>query len=878
YSADGIGTIDGGTITTSNPATIALQALSGGDVITDTLVWNVERLDDSTRKNPDINILTGVLTLYENGVYRISASDYANGKYGAITVYANLQIEGESADDGNGAKLDDAQAGASGGLNAGSTGTSWMKFDGIKLERLTGITFRASKNSGDSVINVSLLPYSDWTIAQTTLPATGSWSNWTEVTTEINRNELGRMKLDENGCGTIYVQTNSANLDYITLNYNYDTVDAYNRADGKITTNVSLESGKLTATVSGTENDSVEITGPGAYTLKGFAEGDAVTITADDGVNKSTGSITYSVPAPRNIYVYNFSDSIYDGFFSASEGMTIDSGIGIFCEGGFDSNKGISYTHTNGVTYTYTRSLRGGSGSAGTRRVYFTPDYDGVVSAVFSASTDRVMNIEQGGEKVTKNGVGDGTAIVVQLNVKAGIPVYVYGGGSNKYLFGILFEPGKAATPSTPTPEPTPSPTPIPVPETDRTVRIESEKYSGNWTNRSNFGITSAGTGTAIQNTNDGDILYYGQQSMDNLKVITVNAAQRSDQGNVTVEFFAADTSGMNVSSASKSQIEALLTASNSLGSTPLTGSGNWNTYCDNNVIVTTEFSGTRGLFVKLSSTGKYAGNHDYIDLKYKDGTAANVLTAANENGKITINGSVVTITENDGTETTVDYNEISGQDVTFKKVIDWDGSFTALAYNSKSDKTEIIGGTSLNIWADQTPVSYSEKDENAPDKPVINDICAVGDQLYAVCDGGYMITMTPCAKCSSIKKVCDFDIEIVEADDSALYLIGSDDEAEISIVDARQTNIKGEAALELIADGAIAVDVRTTDEYAKDSLDGAVNIPIDEFGDWISEQDADTTIIVYCKSGKRAAQAAEIAAEQGFINIYNVGSIDNLK
>ena len=891
YSENGIGVINAsetaisGTITENNPAVIDLQAMSGESVVTNDLVWTVERLDGSSRKNPDIDIKTGKLTLYENGVYRITANDYPNNKYGAITVYANLQIEGESADDGNGAKLDDVKSGASNnGLNAGSTGTSWMRFDGVKLERLTDITFRVSKNSGDSVINVSLLPDSDWIIASTTVSATGAWTNWTEAKATINRNELGRLTLDENGCGTIYVQTNSANLDYMTLNYNYNVIDAYNRANGKITANVNMNSGTLTATVNGTQKSSVTITGSGAYTLDGFANGDNVTITAADGANTSTASITYSVPAPREIYVYNFSDSIYDSFFTASEGTTLTSTLGMQCIGGWSSDKGKTYKHDNGVTYTFTRGLKGGNGTATARRVFFTPDYDGVVSAVFAANTERVMNIEQGQNKVTKAGIGDSTATVVQLNVTAGTPVYVYGGGSNKTLYGVLFEPNKSAVEATPTPEPTPTPTPAPVPDTDFETTIEFESFTKSWkSNGSAAGkaedLSGAGGNKIIGSTADNDVFYFGNRSMDNLLVITLYGATRNDAGNSSAEFFAADTTGISIDSASRSQIDALLTADNSLGKVDIIQGKDWKAYNELNVVVNQIATGEKGLFVKFSSDGKYAGNHDWIKLKYNfSGTSANALTAANENGTITINGSIVTITDNDGAVTTVDYSEQSGKDVTFKKVIDWDGSFTALAYNSKSDKTEIIGGTSLNIWADQTPVSYSEKDEDAPDKPVINDICAVGDQLYAVCDGGYMITMTPCAKCSSIRKICDFDIERVEADGDTLQLIGSDDMAEISIIDARQTNIKGEAAASLIAGGAIAVDVRTAEEYAEDSLDGSINVPVDEFEGWISEQDADTTIIVYCKSGKRAAQATEIAAKQGFINIYNAGSIDNLK
>ena len=53
---------------------------------------------------------------------------------------------------------------------------------------------------------------------------------------------------------------------------------------------------------------------------------------------------------------------------------------------------------------------------------------------------------------------GDGNLSIVQANVKGGVPVYVYGGGSNKTLYGVLFEADKSVIETNPTatPEPTP--------------------------------------------------------------------------------------------------------------------------------------------------------------------------------------------------------------------------------------------------------------------------------------------------------------------------------------------------------------------------------------------------------------------------------------
>ena len=137
---------------------------------------------------------------------------------------------------------------------------------------------------------------------------------------------------------------------------------------------------------------------------------------------------------------------------------------------------------------------------------------------------------------------------------------------------------------------------------------------------------------------------------------------------------------------------------------------------------------------------------------------------------------------------------------------------------------------------------------------------------------------MTSCSKCSTAKTVCDFDIAEVECDGDVLLLTGANGEAaEISLADARQENIKGEAALELAAEGAILVDVRSAEEFAEYNYSGSINVPVDEFTTWLETVPTAQTIIVYCKSGARAAQTVETAEEMGYTNIYNLGSIDEI-
>lgn len=71
--------------------------------------------------------------------------------------------------------------------------------------------------------------------------------------------------------------------------------------------------------------------------------------------------------------------------------------------------------------------------------------------------------------------------------------------------------------------------------------------------------------------------------------------------------------------------------------------------------------------------------------------------------------------------------------------------------------------------------------------------------------------------------------------------------------------------------DEAILLDVRTREEYAKGSLEGAVNIPLDELRERISELDESKPVYVFCQVGFRGYIAARILGQNGFENVYNL-------
>ena len=76
--------------------------------------------------------------------------------------------------------------------------------------------------------------------------------------------------------------------------------------------------------------------------------------------------------------------------------------------------------------------------------------------------------------------------------------------------------------------------------------------------------------------------------------------------------------------------------------------------------------------------------------------------------------------------------------------------------------------------------------------------------------------------------------------------------------------------------EGYIILDVRTQAEYDEGHIPGAVLIPNTEIEDRAEGElpDKDQLILVYCRSGNRSKQAAQILARLGYTNIKEFGGI----
>jgi rhodanese-related sulfurtransferase len=73
-----------------------------------------------------------------------------------------------------------------------------------------------------------------------------------------------------------------------------------------------------------------------------------------------------------------------------------------------------------------------------------------------------------------------------------------------------------------------------------------------------------------------------------------------------------------------------------------------------------------------------------------------------------------------------------------------------------------------------------------------------------------------------------------------------------------------------LHADGVL-VDVRNPDELVTGSLPGALNVPLGEFAQRISEFDQQHQVVLFCRSGGRSGQAAQFLCDNGFSRVVNL-------
>lgn len=92
------------------------------------------------------------------------------------------------------------------------------------------------------------------------------------------------------------------------------------------------------------------------------------------------------------------------------------------------------------------------------------------------------------------------------------------------------------------------------------------------------------------------------------------------------------------------------------------------------------------------------------------------------------------------------------------------------------------------------------------------------------------------------------------------------------------QTIIPEDAKALIGTSGVVLLDVRTKEEFDEAHIDGAALVPYDAIDQNVDKlpEGKDTTIIVYCRSGRRSAIAAETLLGMGYTQVYDLGGIQD--
>jgi NADPH-dependent 2,4-dienoyl-CoA reductase/sulfur reductase-like enzyme/rhodanese-related sulfurtransferase len=76
---------------------------------------------------------------------------------------------------------------------------------------------------------------------------------------------------------------------------------------------------------------------------------------------------------------------------------------------------------------------------------------------------------------------------------------------------------------------------------------------------------------------------------------------------------------------------------------------------------------------------------------------------------------------------------------------------------------------------------------------------------------------------------------------------------------------------LSAVEHDAVLIDVRTPGEFATGTIEGAVNIPLDEIRVRLKEIPSDKPLYIFCQQGLRGYLAQRILAQKGFNNVTNL-------
>lgn len=91
------------------------------------------------------------------------------------------------------------------------------------------------------------------------------------------------------------------------------------------------------------------------------------------------------------------------------------------------------------------------------------------------------------------------------------------------------------------------------------------------------------------------------------------------------------------------------------------------------------------------------------------------------------------------------------------------------------------------------------------------------------------------------------------------------------TIQHATRESLSRDRAADLVALGGQLVDVRPAEDFRRNALPGALNLPVDSLCYDHRKLNSKRPVIVYGASGYRSSRAARLLAGKGFSSIYHL-------
>ena len=91
-----------------------------------------------------------------------------------------------------------------------------------------------------------------------------------------------------------------------------------------------------------------------------------------------------------------------------------------------------------------------------------------------------------------------------------------------------------------------------------------------------------------------------------------------------------------------------------------------------------------------------------------------------------------------------------------------------------------------------------------------------------------------------------------------------------------RMSFVPEETARKHLANGALVIDVRSPEEFREGKVPGAINLPLGEVREKISQhvKNKSQPLLVHCLSGGRSGIAKQQLKSLGYANVFNLGSL----